>query len=419
LQLIFLSFYKKMKKLLLGFLVVLSPKIAAQTFNGIGDLNIPPGAPAQTQGITQSPCEVTGIGTLGGCVSITNVTIDLTHTWVGDIAIFLVAPTGQVLELSSGNGGAGDNFSGTVFSDNAPQFITAGAPPYSGNFRPEGRDNDLAQPYSNALPLGTYTFANTFNGVNADGTWLLYVNDYVTLDVGEINSWSITFSSGGTPPVANAGPDITICSGFLGTLTASGGTSYAWSTGQTTASINVTPTTTTTYTVTVTSAGCGTDTDEVTVTTQNPAISLTASPPSLCPTGSTTLTANSSLVEYDWSNGATTTSIVVSQPGFYSVTVSDGFCSTVAAINITGGSPPSVVFSVANPESCAGACNTVVATFTGVAPFNLTYETSAGTTQTQTFTSNSGSFQVCPPAGFLGSFLVTAVSLSDANCVCN
>lgn len=409
-----------MKKLIFCFLLLLSIKIAAQTtFNGQGGLPIPPGAPAQTQGITQSPCVVTGIGTLSGCTSIANVTIDVLHTWVGDVAIFLVGPAGQVLELSSGNGGSGDNFSVTVFSDNAPQFITSGTPPYNGTFRPEGRDNDLAQPYSNVLPLGTYTFANTFNGTNADGTWLLYINDYTPLDVGIINSWSITFNTTGTPPVANAGPDITICSGYLGTLTASGGGTYAWSTGQNTATINVTPTITTTYTVTVTSAGCGTDTDEVTVTTQNPAISLTASPTSLCPSGSSTLTANSSLVEYDWSTGETTTSIVVNQPGAYSVTATDGFCSTVAAINITGGSPPSVVFSAANLESCAGACKTIFANFTGLAPFNLTYQTSAGATLTQTFTSNSGSFQVCPPAGFLGNFEVTAVSLSDANCVCN
>ncbi|MEZ5048579.1 MAG: hypothetical protein R2766_02900 [Saprospiraceae bacterium] len=40
-------------------------------------------------------------------------------------------------------------------------------------------------------------------------------------------------------------------------MTASGGTSYEWNTGATTASISVSPNTTTTYSVTVTNAdGC-------------------------------------------------------------------------------------------------------------------------------------------------------------------
>ncbi len=47
-----------------------------------------------------------------------------------------------------------------------------------------------------------------------------------------------------------------ICGGNSATLTASGATSYSWSSGQNTASISVTPTITTNYTVTGTSNGC-------------------------------------------------------------------------------------------------------------------------------------------------------------------
>ncbi|MCK8482380.1 gliding motility protein, partial [Flavihalobacter algicola] len=49
---------------------------------------------------------------------------------------------------------------------------------------------------------------------------------------------------------ANAGSDVTICNGESTTLTATGGTTYVWSTGETTASITVNPNTTTDYTVT-------------------------------------------------------------------------------------------------------------------------------------------------------------------------
>lgn len=80
---------------------------------------------------------------------------------------------------------------------------------------------------------------------------------------------------------------------------------------------------------------------------------------------------------------------------------------------------PAVTFSVANPDVCAGACTTVTATFTGTAPFNLTYTTPAGATA-QTFSGNTGTFQVCTPAGSApGSFSVQATGLADFYCTCN
>lgn len=80
---------------------------------------------------------------------------------------------------------------------------------------------------------------------------------------------------------------------------------------------------------------------------------------------------------------------------------------------------PTVTFSVANPEVCAGGCTTVTATFTGTAPFTLTYTTPAGAT-TQTFSGNTGTFQICTTANAPpGSFLIQATALADAWCVCN
>lgn len=262
------------------------------TFNGQGNLPVPPGAPGQTIGVTQSLCNVTGVGIIGNCVTIENVTIDLEHSWVGDIGILLIGPFGQVLELSTGNGLAGNNYTNTVFSDNAGNFITTGTPPYTGNFRPEGRVTNLSNPYSNAPPLGTFTFANTYNGTNADGNWTLYINDYVAADIGTLLSWSITFNINGAPPVANAGPDVNICSGVSTTLTATGGGTYAWSNGNNTASINVSPLLTTTYTVTVTTPGCGSDTDEVVVNvTPKPTVSFNISNGNICAGACPTLDA--------------------------------------------------------------------------------------------------------------------------------
>ncbi|MFZ4477240.1 MAG: hypothetical protein ACOYPR_18735 [Saprospiraceae bacterium] len=81
---------------------------------------------------------------------------------------------------------------------------------------------------------------------------------------------------------------------------------------------------------------------------------------------------------------------------------------------------PNVTFTVANPNVCAGGCTTITATFTGAPPFTLSYSTPGNGTQTQTFSGNTGTFQVCLPANAApGSFQLTATSLVDAWCSCN
>lgn len=81
---------------------------------------------------------------------------------------------------------------------------------------------------------------------------------------------------------------------------------------------------------------------------------------------------------------------------------------------------PTVVLT--NNNNCLSGCLMIDVVFTGKSPFTLTYQVSAGgTTQTftQVFTSTTGSFEVCPPAGFLGQMDVTATALEDAFCTCD
>ncbi len=321
-------------------------QLEAQTFPGQGGLLVPPGAPGATVGITTSDATVTGIGILGtGCTQIENVTIDFQHTFVGDVAIFLIAPTGEVLELSSANGGGGDNYIVTVFSDLAPIFITGGGPPYNGTFRPEGRQQSTTPPFPNAAPLGTFTFANTFDGVNADGDWTLLINDFVAIDVGVLNSWSITFSSGGGPePDVSLGADITICPGQSTTLLANvipSADSYLWNTGATSQSISVSPVVNTTYMVTVTNNGC-IDADTVNVVINPNAVVANAGPDvNICSGNSTDLhaTGGGASATFAWSNGQMGPDITVSPVGSqtYTVTVTDGSCTGTdqVVVNVT------------------------------------------------------------------------------------
>lgn len=105
-------------------------------------------------------------------ISDINVTIDIDHTWASDLQIFLVNPQLEFIELSIANGGSGDNYTQTVFDDDAEQSISSGAAPFTGTFTPE-------EPLS------------TFNGQLSQGTWLLGVIDGAGGDGGTINQFTL------------------------------------------------------------------------------------------------------------------------------------------------------------------------------------------------------------------------------------
>ena len=149
--------------------------VFSQTFNGTGG-GIPDN---NTQ--TCFPLTVSGLpSALNATNGLTQVCINITHPYDADLDIWLVSPNGGSLELSSDNGGAGDNFATTCFTAGAGTAITAGSAPFNGTYRPEG------------------SFANCINiGVNGNGTWYLCITDDGGGDVGTLNSWSLTFGSGG------------------------------------------------------------------------------------------------------------------------------------------------------------------------------------------------------------------------------
>ena len=201
----------------------------------------------------------------------------------------------------------------------------------------------------------------------------------ITVSPGTTTTYSVTVSEGtgsGTDdvvvtvketPVADAGSNKTIESGQSTTLTATGGDTYLWSNGETTASITVNPTVTTTYEVTVTKNGC-TSKDSVTVTVNGstvPPATVTADAgqdQSICNGSSTTLTASGGSV-YKWSTGATTKSITVS-PGAtttYSVTVSEGTSSGIDDVVVTVKETP-VADAGSNKTIESGQSTTLTAT---------------------------------------------------------
>ncbi|HTB07629.1 MAG TPA: PKD domain-containing protein [Bacteroidia bacterium] len=146
------------------------------------------------------------------------------------------------------------------------------------------------------------------------------------------------------PPVlvATLPAPSTLCIGQSVTITATviGGTptyTYSWSNGATTSSITVSPVVTTSYSVTVTDAnGCIVGPISITITV-NPPLAVIAGPTkSICPGGTTTISATASggdgTYTYVWTPGGMNGSSVNVSPGTtttYTVTVNDG-CGTPA-----------------------------------------------------------------------------------------
>lgn len=162
----------------------------------------------------------------------------------------------------------------------------------------------------------TYTIQVTNNNCSSEDT--------VTVTVETTN-----------PPInANAGDDVTICENTSTILTATGGTSYEWSTGETTSSIEVSPASTTTYNVMV-SDGTSSDSDSVIVTVNPLPIAVTSSEVTIEYGQFTTLSASGG-TSYLWSTGETTAQISVS-PTFtsvYTVEVFKNDCSVVKDVQV-------------------------------------------------------------------------------------
>ena len=110
--------------------------------------------------------------------------LNITHTFDSDLQIFLIDPDGNQIELSTGNGGDGDNYTNTTFSDLAATAIGglgAASAPFTGSFKPE-------QALSTLVP-GTL-----------DGIWTLKVSDNAIGDFGTLQSFdvAIVFDYNGT-----------------------------------------------------------------------------------------------------------------------------------------------------------------------------------------------------------------------------
>jgi hypothetical protein len=254
----------------------------------------------------------------------------------------------------------------------------------------------IANPLASGVTATTiYTVtATSGNGCTATASTTVTANPTITI--------TETDNSG----IANN--DRIICAGASATLTASGGTSYAWSSGDNTAATTVTPAMTTTYTVTVTDAAMCTATGTITITVNPlPTPGITVAETSglvnndgiICTGASTTLTASGGNT-YVWSTGSTMVAITVSPASTttYTVTVTNANgCSATKSQTITVNPLPTPSISPSPASVCSGQSVDLTASggtsytwSTGATTATATVSPIANATYTVTVTDGNG-----------------------------
>ncbi len=185
----------------------------------------------------------------------------------------------------------------------------------------------------------TVTVSGTYTVTVTDGSGSTYTSDPypVTLNIPQAS--------------INNGLSSDFCNGQTTALNASGATSYLWSTGATSQSIQVNSAGT--YAVTITDGnGCTASASTVVSVQAGPSVQLGNT--AFCAGQNTTLDAGNPGLTFLWSTGASTQTITIVNSGTYTVTVTDGSgCANSATSTVTVHALPNV--NLQNVEACAGS----------------------------------------------------------------
>jgi hypothetical protein len=190
---------------------------------------------------------------------------------------------------------------------------------------------------------------------------------------GCVGTNTLTLNVNPAPVISVSVSPASVCVGQSATLTASGATSYTWSTGATTPAISGTVNVAglKSYTVTGTNSyGCVSALVYTVYVNPLPTLTVVASPPIIC-SGASTLTASGAST-YTWSSnaGSVTTSTAVVTPLFtntYTVSgTSASGCSASNTVSVVVASPPTISLgggkgSGFSSTICTGTSTTITA----------------------------------------------------------
>jgi gliding motility-associated-like protein len=205
-----------------------------------------------------------------------------------------------------------------------------------------GNDTTYCNSFSvqlNAANTGsTYLWSNssTIQSITVNQAGTYWVN--ISNNCGIIKD-TIIFTQT-TVPQVSLGNDTLFCSAFNLFLTATNvGSSYLWSSGATTSTINTN--TSGTYSVAVTNA-CGTALDSIIITQASLPVSLLGNDTLYCSNFSRVLNGGSNTNSYLWSDASSNSTLTITQAGIYSVQLNNICGILIDSIQIIQAAPPIV-----------------------------------------------------------------------------
>jgi uncharacterized repeat protein (TIGR01451 family) len=165
------------------------------SFTNAANIKIPASGTSGKASPYPSTIVVSGITGVVGKVTVT--LSGVTHTFPDDIDVLLVSPTGANVLIMSDCGDRFDiNGVTLTFDDSAAGSLPDATQIVSGTYKPTNFDtatDDFPAP-APVAPFGSTL--SQFNGLDPNGTWLLYVQDDANNDVGNITSgWRISITT--------------------------------------------------------------------------------------------------------------------------------------------------------------------------------------------------------------------------------
>ena len=319
-------------------------------------------------------------GANDGFAAVTNVSPAgvYTYAWndpslqTTDTASALAAGVYQVVVTTAN--GCSDSSIAIVSNINAPALAMSAIDETC-----EGSENGSALVAATSASPLTYMWSDammqTTDTASGLGAALYFVT--VTDTFGCIAIDTVTVNTLSPLPMPNLGPDSLVCETNVDLTPGAGFTTYLWSDGSNSDTLNIT--TSGIYSVTVSNAGGCENVDSVNITLSTPITFTSTINNSSCSqnTGSVTLVASggTGTIGYAWSTGDTIAGIANVGAGNYLVTISDSVgCSVEADFDVDNINAPVLAITTIN-LSCFGdnsgaASSTVTG---GTAPFTYTW----------------------------------------------
>ena len=235
-----------------------------------GTLNL--AIPENVSGISHT-VNVSGIPT-GAVITAASVTLNISHTYVGDCMISLKAPNNNILNLDNllnGTNNPGANFTNTIIGSTGTTALSAGVAPFTALFKADGNTGATG---AFGVPSGATGFAPntpTFAGLYSvpNGPWTIAMYDAGPPDVGSLTNWTLNITY--TPIVPFTGI-FTPNAGLF--LDAAGTVPYA---GTSVSTVYAKPPASTTYSVTIANGTCVSPATSIPVTVNTP-VAITTQP---------------------------------------------------------------------------------------------------------------------------------------------